>query len=100
MRCGVCAKPPLVNRFARFVVLRFRQRKLVLARRLLHEERRLEAERLGHILHFGQIGQVVQSEPNQEFPRRGVEERPADHLLAANDLDQMPFEQGVGHRRC
>ena len=46
---------------------------------------------------FGEIGQVVQAEPDQEFLRRRVDERPADDLLAADDLDQVPLEQRVQH---
>ena len=57
-------------------------------RRLLDEQRRLEAERLGHVLDLRQIAQVVQPEANQEFLGRRVQERPADDLLAADDLDR------------
>ena len=51
--------------------------------------RRLEAERFGHVLDLRQVGQVVQAEPDQELLRRRVQERPADDLLAADDLDQV-----------
>ena len=57
----------------------------------------LEAERLGHVLDLGQIVDLVQAESNQEFLGGRVEERPADDLLAADDLDQMPLEQRVQH---
>ena len=46
---------------------------------------------------FGRSRQIVQAEPDQEFLRRRVHERPADHLLAADDLDQVPLEQRVQH---
>ena len=50
---------------------------------------------------FGRSAELVQPEPNQEFPGRRVQERTADHLLASDDLDQVPLEERVQHaRRC
>ena len=77
------------------VGVRFLERQHLLARRLLDQHRRVEAERLRHVLDLRQVGQIVQAEADQEFLGRGVQERPADHLLAADDLDQVPLEQRV-----
>ena len=46
---------------------------------------------------FGRSVKIVQPEPDQELLGRRVHERPADHLLAADDLDQVPLEQRVQH---
>ena len=74
----------------------------MLGRRLLDEpRRRIEAEGLRHVLDARQVVQVLEAEPNQEFLRRRIEERAADDVLAADDLDQMAFEQRGQHaRRC
>ena len=48
---------------------------------------------------FGRSAEVVQPEPDQEFLGGRVEKRPADDLLAADDLDQVPLEQRVEHAR-
>ena len=70
------------------------ERQDVLAGRLLDEAgRRIEAERFGHVLDARQVVQIPQPESNQEFLRRPIEERPADDVLAADDLDQVPLEQ-------
>ena len=70
------------------------QRQHVLARSHLRKAgRRIEAERFGHVLDLRQVAQVLQPEPNQEFLGRRVEERPADDVLAADDLDQVTLEQ-------
>src|SRR6185369_6198003 len=50
-------------------------------------------ERFGHVLDLRQIVEVLQTEANQELLRRGVEEWTTDDVLAANDLDQVAFEQ-------
>src|SRR5260221_14653694 len=55
--------------------------------------RELEAEQLGHVFDLRQIRQVVESESLQEFARRAVQKRPADNLLAADDLDELPLHQ-------
>ena len=48
---------------------------------------------------FGQVVQVLQAEADQELLRRRVDERPAHHVLAADDLDQVPLEQRRQHAR-
>jgi hypothetical protein len=71
------------------VQIRFAERQLIVADRLLREQRRIEAERFRHVFDLRQIVEIVQAEANQKFLRRRVEERPADDLLAADDLDQV-----------
>ena len=46
---------------------------------------------------FGRSAEIVQPEADQELLGGRVQERPADDLLAADDLDQMAFEQRVQH---
>jgi hypothetical protein len=70
---------------------------LLLCERPLDEERRLDAERLGHVLDLGQIVEIVQTKANQKLFRRRVHEWPADDRLATDDLDQMTLEQRVQH---
>ena len=58
-------------------------------------------ERFHHVFDLRQVAELVQPEPNQEFPGRRVQERTADHFLAADDLDQVPLEERAQHaRRC
>ena len=59
--------------------------------------RQLEAERVGHLLDLRQIAEVVQAEPIEELARRRVHERAADHLLAADGLDQLALDQRRQH---
>ena len=50
---------------------------------------------------FGRSVEVLQPEADQELLGRAVEERPADDVLAADDLDQVPLEQRRQHAaRC
>ena len=59
--------------------------------------RQVEAEQLRHVLDLRQVGQIVQAEAIEELARGAVQKRAADHLLAADDLDQMPFDQRAEH---
>ena len=72
----------------------FVERQHVLARLTLDENRRVEAERLGHVLHLRQIGEIVQPEPDQELLGRRVEERAADDT--ADRVMRMPFPEKDG----
>src|ERR1700730_12018654 len=84
-------------RLARLVAVRLTKRQRVFRRRLLDEDRRLETERLGHVLDLRQIAQIVQAEADQELFRRRVHERPADDLLAPDDFDEVTLEERVEH---
>ena len=55
--------------------------------------RQLEAERIGQLLDLRQIAEIAQAEPLEELARGRVHERPADHLLAADGLDQPALDQ-------
>ena len=46
-----------------------------------------------------QVVEVLEPESNQEFLGRRIEERTADDVLAADDLDQVPLEQRREHAR-
>src|SRR2546428_131937 len=57
----------------------------------------LEPERVGDVLDSRKVRQILQSEPDQELPRRRVHERTPDNVLPAHDLDQMTLEKSREH---
>src|SRR5579862_9909598 len=69
------------------------ERQRGLGRRLAHRGGQVEAEELRHVLHLREVRQVVQAEAGEELARRAVEKRAADDVLAADDLDEFPFDQ-------
>ena len=79
-----------------FVVLSERQH-LLGTGRSVRIAGRIEPQRRRHVLDLGQVVQILQPEADQEFLGRAVEERPADDVLAADDLDQMPLQQRREH---
>jgi hypothetical protein len=68
------------------------------ARRGTGRRRALASKGLFELLERRQVGERTEAEVHQELARRGVEERPADDLLAARDPHHPALEQGLERR--
>src|SRR5438093_490914 len=51
------------------------------------------------LFHAGKLAQVFQTEVNQKFSGRFIEDRPPEHILAAGGRDELLIEQSLDDTR-